>query len=91
VDVEHMTTGTLYPIFGHEALVEAHEQTRFPLAKEMGMRIVEGTELRQMEPRLSREIPAALFVRGDHMSPLSHPEFIGNAIQEHMDAAGIDA
>jgi glycine oxidase len=66
VDVEHMTTGTLYPIFGRKELVEAQEQTRFPLAKEMGMRVVEGTELRDMEPWLSPEIPAALFVRGDH-------------------------
>jgi hypothetical protein len=49
VDVEHMTTGTLYPIFGHEGLVEAHEQTRFPLAKEMAIRIVEGTKLRSLK------------------------------------------
>ena len=27
----------------------------------------------------------------DHMSPLSHPEFIGIAIQEHINAAGIHA
>ena len=27
----------------------------------------------------------------DHMSPLSHPEFIGKAIQEHINAAGIRA
>ena len=66
VDVEHMTTGTLYPIYTREELVGAQEQTRFPLSKEMGMRVVEGTELRDMEPWLSPEIPAALFVRGDH-------------------------
>jgi glycine oxidase len=66
VDVEHMTTGSLYPIFGREELAGAQEQTRFPLSKEMGMRVVEGTELRDMEPWLSPEISAALFVRGDH-------------------------
>jgi glycine oxidase len=66
VDVEHMTTGTLYPISGSEEMGEAEEQTRFPLAKEMEMRVVEGAELREMEPWLAPEIPAALFVRGDH-------------------------
>jgi glycine oxidase len=65
VDVEHMTTGTLYPIFGAEELREAEEQGRFPLGEEMGMRVVEGRELRDLEPLLSPKILAALFVRGD--------------------------
>src|SRR5262249_37201020 len=42
------------------------EQLRWPLAKEMGMRVVEGRELRELEPGLSTGITAALFVRGDH-------------------------
>jgi glycine oxidase len=66
VDVEHMTTGTLYPLSGREEQDEAHEQLRWPLAKEMGMRVVEGRELREMEPGLVSDITAALFVRGDH-------------------------
>ena len=66
VDVEHMTTGTLYPLFDRAESAEAEEQLRWPLAKEMGMRVVEGTELREMEPGLSPDVKAALFVRADH-------------------------
>ncbi len=66
VDVEHMTTGTLYPLFDRGDSAEAEEQLRGPLAKETGMRVVEGTELREMEPGLSPDVKAALFVRGDH-------------------------
>jgi glycine oxidase len=66
VDVEHMTTGTLYPISSRAGHAESDDQTRWPLAKEMGMRVVEGQELRDLEPGLSPDITAALFVRGDH-------------------------
>lgn len=66
VDVEHMTTGTLYPLFDRGESAEAEEQLREPLAKEMGMRVVEGKELRDMEPGLSPDVKTALFVRGDH-------------------------
>ena len=66
VDVEHMTTGTLYPLLGRGERAEAQEQLRWPLAKEMGMRVVEGRELREMEPGLAAGITAAMFVRGDH-------------------------
>ena len=66
VDVEHMTTGTLYPLSGREAEQEARAELRWPLAAEMGMRVVEGRELRELEPALAPGITAALFVRGDH-------------------------
>jgi glycine oxidase len=66
VDVELMTAGTLYPLFDRGESAEAEEQLRWPLAKEMGMRVIEGAELREMEPGLSSDIKAALFVRGDH-------------------------
>ena len=66
VDVEHMTAGTFYPLFDHGESTEAEEQLRWPLATEMGMRVVQGTELREMEPELSPDVKAALFVRGDH-------------------------
>jgi glycine oxidase len=66
VDVEHMTAGTLYPISGKGEQTEVQEQLRWPLATEMGMRVVEGRELRELEPGLAAGITAALFVRGDH-------------------------
>jgi glycine oxidase len=66
VDVEYMTAGTLYPIGGAEDRHEAAERGSWPLARELGVRVIEGAELRRMEPALSREITAALFVQGDH-------------------------
>jgi len=66
VDVEHMTAGTLYPISGNGEQAQVQEQLRWPLATEMGMRVVEGRELRDLEPGLAAGITAALFVRGDH-------------------------
>src|SRR5260370_33294661 len=61
-----MTTGTLYRISGKGEQSEAQGRLRWPLAKEMGMRVVEGRELRDLEPHLAADITAALFVRGDH-------------------------
>ncbi len=58
VDVEHMTAGTLYPL--HRL-----RQT-WPLAKEFGIEVVEGSDLRALEPALSKDVSAARFVGGDH-------------------------
>jgi glycine oxidase len=66
VDVEYMTAGTLYPIASAEDRREARDRTAWPLARELGARVVEGAELHRMEPALSRDVPAALFVQGDH-------------------------
>ncbi|HET8577485.1 MAG TPA: glycine oxidase ThiO [Methylomirabilota bacterium] len=66
VDVEHMTAGTLYPITSAADRQEAAERCGWPLAREFGVRILEGAELYRIEPALSREITAALFVQGDH-------------------------
>lgn len=66
VDVEYMTAGTLYPISTAEDGREALGRRDWPLAREFGVRVVEGADLHRMEPALSREIPAALFVQGDH-------------------------
>jgi glycine oxidase len=66
VDVEYMTAGTLYPIGAAEDRRDALDRTGWPLAREFGVRVLEGAELRRMEPALSRDITAALFVQGDH-------------------------
>ena len=62
VDVEHMTGGTLYPLSSVE---EGRERCGWPLGRELGMEVVEGSALATIEPALSKDVSAALLVRGD--------------------------
>lgn len=66
VDVEHRTAGSVYPLAGPQELAAARERTRWPMADEFGIEVLEGDEVRRLEPALRQDIPAALFVRGDH-------------------------
>lgn len=66
VDVEHMTAGTLYPLHTPQEIEAAHLRRAWPLAKEFGVEVVEGTDLRALEPALSKDVTAARLVRGDH-------------------------
>jgi glycine oxidase len=66
VDVEHMTAGTLYPLRSPREIDAARAQQRWPLAGEFGVEVVEGGDLRALEPALSKDVTAALLVRGDH-------------------------
>jgi glycine oxidase len=66
VDVEHMTAGTLYPLHSPEEIEAARLRRTWPLAGEFGIEVVEGSELRALEPALSKDVSAARFVRGDH-------------------------
>jgi glycine oxidase len=65
VDVEHMTAGTIYPLRTPREISAAREQRSWPGADELGLEVVEGSELRALEPALSKEVAAALLVRGD--------------------------
>ena len=66
VDVEHMTAGTLYPLHSDREIEEARLRRSWPLAREFGIEVVEGSDLRALEPALSKDVSAARFVRGDH-------------------------
>lgn len=66
LDVEYITTGSLYLLFSAEEVHAAHAQCRSPLAKELGVRVLEGHEARELEPALSRNTRAALFAPVDH-------------------------
>jgi glycine oxidase len=66
IDVEHMTGGTLYPILDAHEAASARARAGSPLAREFGIEIVEGDDLRALEPALAKDIERALFVRGDH-------------------------
>jgi glycine oxidase len=66
VDVEHMTAGTLYPLHSPPEIEAARQRRSWPLAAEFGIEVVEGSELRALEPALAKDLSAALLVRGDH-------------------------
>jgi glycine oxidase len=66
VDVEHMTAGTLYPLQAPREIEAARLRRTWPLAVEFGIEVVEGSDLRALEPALSKDVSAALLIRGDH-------------------------
>ncbi len=66
VDVEYVTTGTLYPLFTAEDARAAEARCDWPLAKELGLTVLEGPEVFEREPAISKKARAALFVPGDH-------------------------
>jgi len=66
VDVEHMTAGTLYPLHSPPEIAAARQRRGWPLAGEFGIEVVEGSDLRALEPALAKDLSAALLIRGDH-------------------------
>ncbi|MBI4240847.1 MAG: glycine oxidase ThiO [Candidatus Rokubacteria bacterium] len=66
VDVEYTTTGTLHPLFTAEDVRAAGARCNSPLAKQMGLALLEGQEVFEREPAISKKARAALFVPGDH-------------------------
>ena len=66
VDVELMTAGTLYPLHSDREIEAARLRLTWPLAGEFGIEVVEGSDLRALEPAISKDVRAARLVRGDH-------------------------
>ena len=66
VDVEHMTAGTIYPLRSPREIEAAGLRRTWPLAGEFGIEVVEGSDLRALEPAMAKDVSAARFVRGDH-------------------------
>ena len=65
-DVEHVTSGTLYPLLSAAELAAARERARWPTAADHGIELLEGGAVHEREPALAKDIDAALFVRADH-------------------------
>ncbi|MGH7306330.1 MAG: glycine oxidase ThiO, partial [Candidatus Rokuibacteriota bacterium] len=63
IDLEYMTRGTIYPT---SAAQKRRDVGRWADSKEFGVEMLEGEELRRLEPALAPAIHHAVFVKGDH-------------------------
>jgi glycine oxidase len=63
IDVEYVTRGTIYPT---TAAQRRRDVGQWADSKEFGVEMLEGEELRRLEPALSPTIRHAIFVKGDH-------------------------
>lgn len=63
VDVEHVTSGTIYPVQG---LTDARDAAQWAMTPELGAEVWERPQIEAREPALSPRVRRAIFVRGDH-------------------------
>jgi glycine oxidase len=63
IDVEYVTRGTIYPT---SAAQKRRDVGQWADSKEFGVEMLQGEELRRLEPALSPTIRHAVFVKGDH-------------------------
>jgi glycine oxidase len=66
IDVEHVTRGTIYPLFTIEDARLAEARAAHHLGKEFGIEVWDAGEVREHEPTLGPKVQGAMFVRGDH-------------------------
>ena len=66
IDVEHVTRGTVYPLFTIEDVRLAETRAARHLGKEFGIEAWDTAEVRDHEPALAPNVRGAMFVRGDH-------------------------
>jgi glycine oxidase len=66
IDVEHVTRGTIYPLFTIEDARLAEARAAHHLGKEFGIEVWDAGEVREHEPTLAPKVQGAMFVRGDH-------------------------
>jgi glycine oxidase len=66
VDVEHVTRGTIYPLFTAQDLRQAQAQAASATDAELGIEAWDRAEAHVREPALSSKVSGAMFVRGDH-------------------------
>lgn len=65
-DVEYTTTGSLYALVASEDIRAAEAWCNRAVAKKAGVTLLEGAEVFEREPALSRKTRAALFAPVDH-------------------------
>jgi glycine oxidase len=66
IDVEHVTRGTVYPLYTAEDLRQAETRAAWAVGPEFGIEAWDQAEVLSHEPALSPKVAGALFVHGDH-------------------------
>jgi glycine oxidase len=66
IDVEHVTRGTIYPLYSAHDVREAEARASLAMGPELGVEAWDRAELQTQEPALSAKVSGAMFVRGDH-------------------------
>jgi glycine oxidase len=66
IDVEHVTRGTIYPLYTAADVREAEARTRWARDREFVVEAWDAAELRMREPALSPRVAGAMFVPADH-------------------------
>jgi glycine oxidase len=66
VDVEHVTRGTIYPLYTADDVREAEERARGAEGLDLGVEAWDRGDVQAHEPALSSKVGGAMFVRGDH-------------------------
>jgi glycine oxidase len=66
IDVEHVTRGSIYPLFTADDVRDAQARSAWALGPEFGVEAWDRTEVHGREPALSSRVGGAMFVRGDH-------------------------
>ena len=66
IDVEHVTRGTIYPLFTAEDVLHAESRAARHPDKEFGIEAWDAGQVRDREPALASRVRGAMFVRGEH-------------------------
>jgi len=66
IDVEHVTRGTIYPLWTVQDVRDAEERARWGQGVELGIEAWDRGDVQAREPALSTKVSGAMFVRGDH-------------------------
>jgi glycine oxidase len=66
IDVEHMTRGTIYPLYTAHDVREAQARAAGTIGSELGVEAWDRAQVQVREPALSTKVNGAMFVRGDH-------------------------
>jgi glycine oxidase len=66
IDVEHVTRGTIYPLFDAADVREAEARVREHMAEEFGIEVWDAGDIRAREPALAAHVKGAMVVGADH-------------------------
>jgi len=66
IDVEHVTRGTIYPLYTADDVRAAEERARRAEDLDLGVEAWDRGDVQAHEPALGAKVGGAMFVRGDH-------------------------